>query len=167
MANTYEAIATNTLGSATSSVTFSSIPSTYTDLVLVATINGASTAGGTLHCQVNSDTGNNYSFTFVGGDGTAASSGRLTSTNRMLLTDYVVGLSATNPTISIAQFQNYSNTTTDKTMIARGSGASTEVDASVSLWRSTAAINAINIYISSGRTISAGSTFSLYGIKSA
>ena len=167
MANTYEAIATNTLGSNATDITFSSISSSYTDLVLVINVNGVSSAGGTLHCQVNSDTGNNYSFTFLGGNGSTASSSRLSSTDRMLLTDYVVGLSTTTPTMVIAQFQNYSNTTTYKTMLSRGSGASTEVDAGVSLWRSTAAINAIKIYMSGGKSMLTGTTASLYGIKSA
>ena len=166
MPNTYVAIATTTLGSAASDITFTSISGTYTDLELVVTVNGTSSAGGTLHAQVNADTGNNYSFTYLGGNGTTASSGRLSSTDRMLLTDYVVGLSATNPTMAIGKFMNYSNATTYKTMIARGSGASTEVDASVSLWRSTSTITSIKIYVSSS-TMSAGTTATLYGILAA
>ena len=167
MAVTYEPIATTTLGSAQATITFSSIPATYTDLVLVVNITSASSSGGTLHCQVNSDTGSYYSFTFLGGNGTSASSSRLSGTDRMLLTDYVVGLSATDPTMAIGNFQNYSNTTTYKTMIARGSGATTEVDTAVSLWRKTSAINAISIYISGSRTMSSGTTATLYGIKAA
>ena len=167
MPSTYTPIATTTLGSAAADITFTSISGAYTDLQLVVNVAGASSSGGTLHCQVNSDTGNNYSFTYLAGNGSAASSGRLSGTNRMLLSDYVVGLSASSPTMAIGSFMNYSNTTTYKTMLSRGSGASTLVDAGVSLWRSTSAITSITIYISGSRTLSSGTTATLYGVKSA
>ncbi|NBQ97859.1 MAG: hypothetical protein EBU12_06490, partial [Microbacteriaceae bacterium] len=58
--NTYSQIASTTLGSAASSVTFSSIAATYTDLVIV--VQAAVTAGSiALRMQFNSDTGTNYS----------------------------------------------------------------------------------------------------------
>jgi len=61
---------------------------------------------------------------------------------------------------------NYSNTTTNKTVIGRHNGASGPV-ASVGLWRNTAAINSIRISNSSAVNFTIGSTFSLYGIKAA
>jgi hypothetical protein len=85
--NTYEAIATQTLGSAAASVTFSSIPGTYTDLVVV--IAGTLTTGSdNVSFQLNGDSGANYSVTVLTGDGSTASSGRasnLTDGGRMPL----------------------------------------------------------------------------------
>lgn len=164
---TYTPIARQTLSTTVSDVTFSNIPSGYTDLILISNVSNILTSGGTLQCQLNSDTGNNYSWTYLGGNGTTASSGRISGTDRILITDYVVGLSASNPTMAITNFLNYSNTTTYKTVLSRGSGASTEVDASVSLWRSTSAISSIKIYMSGSRVINSGSTFTLYGIAAA
>jgi hypothetical protein len=162
--STYSTIATTTLGSAASSYTFSSIPGTYTDLVLVANGTGASNFG--LYAQFNSDTATNYSLTVIGGSGTTATSERQTSI------DYARFVwnslwNSTTPGVATINIQNYSNTTTFKTMIWRSSTASNAVEAGVNTWRSTAAINSIKITTSTGANIAVGSTFTLYGIAAA
>ena len=158
---TYEPIATNTLGSATSSVTFSSIPSTYTDLVLV--IAGTASAFDGLLTQVGNgsvDTGSNYSMTVLSGNGSAASSGRETSH-----TYANIGLQGADFN-TIIHYMNYANTTTYKTFLARSNSPANQTRANVGLWRSTSAINTIKINTGSG-TISSGSVFTLYGIAAA
>jgi hypothetical protein len=164
MASTYEPIATNTLASATNNVTFSSIPSTYTDLVLIMSLKSTS---GVQDCliQLNSDTGNNYSSTFLYGTGSSAASTRQ-SNNPYGYGDYVGAIFTTNFNNEIVQFMNYSNTTTNKTFISRANQASNGVDAIVNLWRSTAAINTIKLF-PSAQNFAIGSTFTLYGIKAA
>jgi len=167
-ANTYVSIATQTLGSAAASVTFSSIPSTYTDLVLISTV--TTTSGNqTIYANVNSDSATNYSWTRLSGDGSTASSGALSSYTKAFLGGYSTGTSATIPTTSIAHFMNYANTTTYKTILMRYAGARTsdgEVNAAVNLWRSTSAITTINVSCGATTFVS-GSTFSLYGILAA
>jgi len=160
--NTYEAIATNTLASATSSVTFSSIPSTYTDLVLVYT--GTTASGGWPSLRLNGDTGNNYSGTNMRGNGSVAGSSRFSNYNEI---DLAMGstLGTTQNNI-IVHFMNYSNTTTNKTVLARTNNTSVETGAGVGMWRNTSAINSITIKTQSP-DFSIGSTFSLYGIKAA
>jgi hypothetical protein len=155
--NTYEAIATQTLGSAAASVTFSSIPGTYTDLVLV--IQGSMATAGGNYIQVNGDTGNNYSLTFMYGDGTSAVSTRLT--NYPTAQSFYLN---TNQSNAIINFMNYSNTTTNKTFLSRAN-SNDFVSARVALWRSTAAINSITV--ASTFNYNTGTTFSLYGIKAA
>jgi|688.fasta_scaffold67439_6 hypothetical protein len=160
MPATYEPIATNTLGSATSSVTFSSIPSTYTDLILV--FGGSVSAFGNLRIQVNSDTGSNYSWTRLLGDGSTASSDRgsaQTFINIAILDTNTIGN-------SIVHLQNYSNTTTYKTVLTRGNSTGTYLGANVALWRSTSAINSITVLTSTGN-INSSTVISLYGIKAA
>jgi hypothetical protein len=66
MTATYEKIATSTLGSTASDVTFSSISGSYTDLVLI--VNETCSTGSGLNVQFNSDTGSNYSSTYMYGD---------------------------------------------------------------------------------------------------
>jgi len=158
---TYVPIATQTLGSATASVTFSSIPSTYQDLVLVC--NGIRSAAAVTAVQLNGDTASNYSQTLLSGNGSSASSSRNTSVGNGVL-DYTGN--TTNPSTTVAHFLNYANTNTYKTFLSRANNASDFVGAYVNLWRSTAAINSIYIYAGSG-TFNAGSTFNLYGIASA
>ena len=167
MAITYEPLATTTLGSAAASVTFSSISGSYTDLVLVMNAKGTGfTGSGTYpYVRYNSDSGTNYSRTYLSGNGSSASSSRASSENLQYLVGgtYVDGTFAYN---SITHFMNYSNTTTYKTMLSRANNSGVQVDALVGLWRSTSAITSIIVYSSNGN-FDTGSTFSLYGIKSA
>lgn len=164
MPATYEPIATNTLTADTASVTFSSLPSGYTDLVLVINSKGSVTNYPAI--RVNGDTGTNYSRTQVGGNGTSAGSNR--DTNSSLA--YINGVSGNDSSnfnyVATVNFMNYSNTTTYKTFISRSSNAGNGTDATVNMWRSTAAINSITILLNTGDYIT-GSTFTLYGIKSA
>lgn len=160
MASTYTPIATTTLGSAASSVTFSSIPSTYTDLVLVFNGSNLGSAGQDIVVNFNGDTGTNYSRTYLLGNGTAASSGR--SSNAA---SWAPGGLYPNSFYTI-HFMNYSNTTTYKTMIARDSVPDAYPALTVGLWRSTSAINSITALVQ-GANFSTGSTFTLYGIASA
>ena len=157
MPSTYTPIATTTLGSAASTVTFSSISSAYTDLILV--VQGAMATAGGNYIQVNGDTGNNYSVTFIYGDGSSAVSTR--AANSPSASAFYLNTGQSN---AILQFMNYSNTTTNKTFLSRGN-SSDFVSARVSLWRSTAAINSITV--GSTFNYNVGSTFTLYGVKSA
>ena len=164
MAITYEPIATTTLGSATNTVTFSSIPSTYTDLVLI--LNGGGSNPANFQTQVNGDTGSNYSTTTIYGTGSTAASGRYTNLNQMYNAGVVAAIPTTLSAMSIANFMNYSNTTTYKTVLSRYSDSSNETTTNVSLWRNTAAINTIRIFSFSASYL-VGTTFTLYGIKEA
>jgi len=165
MAATYTSIATTTLGSDTGIVTFASISGSYTDLILVCKTAKNGGGAGTLRLQFNSDTGSNYSYTRIFGDGTSAYSDRGTSETGAgvaILGDVVISSAGT----FIVQLQNYSNSSTYKTAISRGSdSAGGYVSAYASLWRSTSAINRIDIY--STTNLRSGSTFTLYGIKAA
>jgi hypothetical protein len=158
--STYTPIATNTLGSSTATITFGSISGSYTDLVLVVTGTIATGENGNT-IQLNGDTGSNYSVTNVYGISGTAGSNRLTSQNNLQ-----VGRTGDSESISIVHFMNYSNTTTYKTVLARGNDVPYFVIATAGLWRSTAAINSIAISNGSGNFLT-GSTFTLYGIAAA
>jgi hypothetical protein len=166
--NTYEAIATNTLGSAAASVTFSSIPATYTDLVLV--LQPASTTfADNIALNFNSDTGSNYSSTNLSGTGSAASSGRAASP--YIQVTNIIGTTGTlGAMTSTIHIMNYANTTTYKTVISRTGQIGATYNGNeviVTLWRNTAAINTIVVKQSGSPNFVAGSTFSLYGIAAA
>jgi hypothetical protein len=167
--NTYEAIATQTLGSAAASVTFSSIPGTYTDLVLISNARSTiASTGNNLYARVNSDSGTNYSATEIAGDGSSAYSDRQTNATYAYI-GFTSGASSASDVygISISHFQNYSNTTTNKTILSRGDQAGNSTHAIVSMWRSTSAITQIVVYPAGANNLAAGSSFSLYGIKAA
>jgi len=166
--NTYVALQTQTLSSPAASVTFSSIPQGYTDFIVVANF-GISNDGYILGYRINSDTGTNYSWTYLRGNGSSASSSRKSG---MTLGSVADEFKNDNFNTAIINFQNYSNTTTNKTVIARTGNAGKSSAATVSLWRSTAAITSITLAESGdGGTgtfgtgnLTAGSTFTIYGI---
>jgi hypothetical protein len=167
MPNTYVALKTETVAVATSSVTFSSIPTGYTDLVLV--VNGAVTSGtANWVLQVGNgsvDTGSNYSETDLWGTGSAAQSARGSNQTSILLNSYGY-LDTVFRANAICHIMNYSNTTTNKTILARANNSDNGVHAGVGLWRSTVAINTIKI-AASASTFVVGTTFNLYGIANA
>jgi hypothetical protein len=163
MPSTYEPIATQTLGSAVSTVTFSSITGTYTDLVLV--FQGGSSIDANLRLRVNSDSASNYSWTQLGGSGSGVASFSNSSDTSWLMNRYAYLSNNLNANF-IFNFNNYSNTTTNKTVINRSNSAANGTDTTVGLWRSTAAITSIIFSLSGGNYI-VGSTFTLYGIKAA
>jgi hypothetical protein len=158
MAKTYEKIATQTLGGTATSVTFSSIASTYTDLVLI--FSGKGSTGGNITFQFNSDTGTNYSSSIVYADGSSVGAVQGTNTSSMN-----IGSVATDISTDIFHVMNYANTTTFKTVLGRYSRAN-EVGQKVGLWRNTSAITNIVIGVSGGN-FAIGSTFTIYGIKAA
>jgi hypothetical protein len=161
---TYIPIATQTLGSAAASVTFSSISGAYTDLVLVAVQGNNQNTDYDVYIRFNSDSGSNYSRTNLSGNGTSATSAR-TSNN----TEIRIGPSLNNTVTSMVTLNvmNYSNTTTNKTSLLRSGHASGYTIAEVALWRNTAAITSIDLTLQGGFSFVAGSTFSLYGILAA
>lgn len=167
MTQTYEPISTQTLGSAIADVFFLSIPQTYTDLVLVVSSNTAAfTQSG---FRVNSDSASNYSWTELYGTGSAAGTYRVASNSYGRVNNYGAP-DTTGRDVMIANFMNYSNTTTYKTVINRynnGGGGAPGTGAAVNLWRSTSAITSINFLTTSGANFAVGSTFTLYGIKAA
>lgn len=157
--STYTPIATYTLGSNQATVTFSSIPSTYTDLVLIGNAKDSNDYTG---LRVNNNSSALYSRTILTWNGSSAGSSRTSGD-----TTLYIGGNGTNFEVSIYNFQNYANTTTHKTILGTQAIASSTSVASVGLWRSTSAINEINIYSVSGSTLLTGSTWTLYGIVAA
>jgi hypothetical protein len=155
-AQTYEPIATTNISSGTS-VTFSSIPSTYTDLILV--VNGKSTEATGVSLQFNGDTGSNYSWI-----GAFGSSGTTTSSGGNNVTGLNMGVFYTSQSANIIQIMNYANTSVNKTVLSRANNFGFSISMRVGLWRSTAAINSIKVECSNYQPTS---YLTLYGIKAA
>ena len=161
--SSYTPISTQTLSSGSTSVTFNSFTG-YTDLVLVCNVYGTANYSGFI--RFNGDTGSNYSSTTLQGNGSTATSGRATSDTSIYIMTKGVGFDPSYLTTGIINIQNYSNSTTYKTVLSRSGvvrASVGETTAFVGTWRNTAAITSFTI-ISDGGTYASGSTFSLYGI---
>jgi hypothetical protein len=163
MPTTYEPIQTYTLASAAATITFSSIPATYTDLRLIVTC--TSSVSSRIRAQYNGDTATNYSATLLSGDGATAASSRVTSANYIYLNN---GTSTTIPTFTIFDLFSYAGSTfkTSLSTVSADLNGSGVAGRYVQLWRSTSAINSIVLFFLSG-SFSIGTTATLYGIKNA
>jgi hypothetical protein len=151
---TYTPLATVTLGSTASSVTFSNIPATYRDLILVT--RNSMTLGYSLYLRFNNDTAANYSAVRMFNSGNSAFSDNAAPAE--------LGFNTTT-NIGIANIMDYSATDKHKSYLTRWGNAdgTSYVQAYAARWANTAAINTLNIAPSLG-LITAGSTFSLYGV---
>lgn len=169
MALTYEPIATSTLSSQTGSVTFSSIPNTYTDLVLVANV-VMGTLGSQYVLQFNSDTGTNYSNITLYGDGSSVSSYVQTSVARIETT--MGSASSSAPVLVRADIFNYKGTSVTKSVLysaSRDANGSGRVERGIGLWRGEAAITSVIFSAAGGGTptLGSGTVVTLFGIKAA
>ena len=170
MPATYEPIATTTLSVGASSIIFSSIPATYTDLRLVVVAFDGATDLTTFNLFARYQTAANYSQTRLIGDGSAASSNRITSTSLIHLTSATtLADNTTTPTMAELDIFNYAGSTF-KTALVRTSNdqnGSGSLEYCVSLWQDTSAINELRVLAGGGMNLKAGTTATLYGILKA
>jgi hypothetical protein len=168
--NTYVALKSSTVtGSNAATVLLDNIPQGYTDLVLV--IQGRfDTSGQTIRefrLRFNGDTGTNYSSTRMIGDGSSASSDRLSNFSNMRFGVFPAANSTSGILgTAICHIQNYSSTSVYKTVLNRTSDPQGWVTEAVGLWRNSAAITSVEVAISETQTGNwlVGSTFTIYGI---
>jgi len=166
--STYEPIATTTLATATSTVTFSSIPSTYTDLIMVVSPIG--TAGNyDLGIRYNSDSGSNYSFTSISFNADNNNSPYSERASNATSITARTNIATVVPYPIIFEVLNYSNSTAYKTSLSKIARGDYAVARTVGMWRNTNAVNEVSFILVGGgsTTFKAGSAFTIYGVKSA
>jgi hypothetical protein len=160
----YESIATVSVGSGgASSISFSSIPSTYTHLQLRYI--AQKTSNGSMYIRFNGDTGTNYTNHTLQGNGTAVSSNANTGANG---TDIGASDSSGNFAASVIDILDYTNTnknTTIRQLFGRDYNGSGVVWLKSGLWLNTAAVTSITLVPDSTNVVQ-NSHFALYGIKS-
>jgi hypothetical protein len=174
MATTYTLISSNVLASNATSISFSSIPGTYTDLVLRTSTRGSNAQDrDAFVITFNSDTGSNYSVTYLIGNGITASSSRLSSQADWRFQWPTQGTAYTASTFGSAEIYIPSYTASQsKPISAIGTGESNVsnpdtvyMTANAALWRNNAAITSIQIAPYFSSNFVTGSSFYLYGIK--
>lgn len=175
----YDALASVTVGSGgVASVTFAGIPQTYKHLQIRAMVTTPGTASIYDNTTFNSDTGSNYSWHFLSGNGTSASAEANASQPYVRLFTWGSGPYGTGttgwPAAGVADILDYTNTSKFKTTrgIGGGDSNSTSNPSVIGLasgsWRNTSAITSITLNafaIGSATTFGANSSFALYGVK--
>ena len=165
--NSYESIATTTVGSGgTSTITFSSIPATYTHLQIRGIARTTSGTNVDFRIQMNSDTGSNYARHSLRGDGTNVNGEANASQIYMWLDRAIPGATDIFGDVVI-DILDYANTSKYKTM--RGLGGADRngsgiIALSSGLWMDTSAITTLTITLETG-SFAEYSSIALYGIK--
>ena len=154
--STYQPIATQTLASSASSITFAAIPQTYTDLVLVS--RGTLTGSAVKLIRLNGDTSSIYGCVTMTSDGGSTSTGFYSE-------PYIDVVNAsTNQFVNVTNLNNYSNSVTYKSYLTRQGAATTSTELIVGTYRRTDPVYSITLTTSSN-AFAAGCTFNLYGIS--
>lgn len=155
---TWEGIEKQTLASSASSVTFSSIPNTFTDLILISDY--SLTANGSPIVRLNGDTGSNYSRMYIGGNG-GAQTAHYYSTTSIEIGFFGSG----NRLLSVMQFGDYAATDKHKPVLDRINNMTgfPVTNLLASRWASTSAITSITY--TAGSNFATGSVFTLIGIR--
>jgi hypothetical protein len=162
----FESIATATGNGSSGTITFSSIPSTYQHLQVRLQV--IASGGGGQSIRFNSDSGNNYAYHNLGGNGSSVFAGGTANYSQMFIGD---DSAATNPALMIVDIHDYASTTKNKTIRSffghdrNGAGS---VYLYSGLWMNTNAVTSLSLGIGLfGGIFDSGTTASLYGIKGA
>lgn len=161
--STEVALATTTLGSAASSITFSSISSAYTDLRVILVVNGYD-VGDRPSIRFNGNTSSVYSTARLYGDGSTATSGRNSGNGDIRPSDS--DFLSTSKTFMEVDVFSYAGSTYKTALagISNDDNGSGKTIRCVGLWRNTAAITSLTLFCLSGNNFQAGTTATLYGI---
>lgn len=160
--STEVAIASQTLGSAAATITFSSISSAYTDIRVV--VNGTPTGNTQFRLRFNNDSGANYSGTEVRGNGSSIGSDRYTS-DTGIYSNWAAFATSAQPVLTTFDVFSYTGST-NKTVLStfnQDTNGSGTIEYGVGLWRSTSAINRIDL-TAAGNSFNTGTIVTLYGI---
>ena len=160
---TYTLLDSSVLTSEVATVTFSSIPSTYRDLVVIAVCSPTVYAGD-FAIKFNGDTGTNYNWVFMNGSA-SVTSGAQSGVSRLKLQGQ------SDPQADDVNFVkidilDYAQTDKHKSLLSRfNSTDGGAVVATAGRWASTSAINSLTFYMQDGDNFNIGGTFYLYGIE--
>ena len=164
----FESIATYSTLNGLNTVTFSSIPQTYKHLqIRTSTV---ATTDGYIESRFNSDSGSNYAWHILTGQGSAASASAYASQTKLRITAFNNQMDTTYPYVSITDILDYTNTnkyTTIRTLSGKDSNGAGDMNLISGVWLNSAALTSIELFLSptSAKTYLTGSHIALYGIK--
>ena len=162
--NAYTPITSQTVASTTTTINFTSIPQTYTDLVLV--ISGKrNTSSNYIVMQFNGDTASNYSHVFTYGDG--ANYGTTRGGTSSIYLDLYANMTQYTRSIRHVNIMNYTNATNYKVVCSQAGLGNVSRDTIFGTWRSNSAITSLSVFDPGGGQFQVGSIFTLFGIKAA
>jgi hypothetical protein len=144
-------------------VTFSSIPATYRDLILIGNVKASATVDN-MNMRLNGDTGSNYSYVIMRGNGSSTFSSSEASQTFMRMDLFPSGVTTTGNANYIVQVMDYAQTDKHKTVLNRHNDAAQLVGAIAGRYAITTAVSSVSFFINS-TTFAAGTTFQLFGVN--
>jgi len=170
--NSFESIATVIGNGSATTLSFTSIPSTYKHLQIrmIARSATSSPGSGWIDAVFNSDSSSNYSFHYIVGDGTTVGAGGTANrSNAHLGLMWGASERANTFEATICDILDYTNTNkykTTRSLIGGDTNNSTyeEIYLVSNAWRSTSAITRIDL-TAGGWNFATGTSIALYGIK--
>jgi hypothetical protein len=167
---TYIQIASYSATGTVSSIDFSSISGSYTDLVLKWSLRSTSGSWSNINIKFNNSTSSYQNKTLVGtGSGSGASGGSSTSPDSFFQ-GYNAGTGQTASTFTNGEMYipNYSGSTNKSSStdnVAENNATTAYMYMTAQLWSNTSPINQITIYDANGGSFAQYSTATLYGIS--
>jgi hypothetical protein len=173
MPSTYKLISSSTLTSSASSVTFSAIPGTYTDLVLRISARSDDSANNSnsIRLYFNGNTGTVYSFTRILSDGTTVTSYTASANGDELYFNHGINSATStastfsNAEIYISDYTSSSNKSIMGFQVTEKNTAASYMGTAAGLARITSAITSIEVTLNPSQSYVSNSSFYLYGIK--
>jgi hypothetical protein len=165
--NSYESIATVSLGANQTTITFSSIPSTFKHLQVRGFLRTSSGVNNhDLYIRMNGDTGSNYTHHSVRGDGSNANAEGYASQVRMWLNRAAPADSNIfgGVVIDILDYTNTNKYTTMRGLSGQDRNGAGQISLNSGVWMNTSAVTSLTFNLSSG-DFTQYSQFALYGIK--
>jgi hypothetical protein len=163
---TYKKIQSETLGSTQTSIAFTSIPQTYTDLK-ISLIAGHNTMAGGFVIYFNGDTASNYTSSYMLGTGSSQSGGSSINTSGI----YNFGDLGSSTIINLIEINVNRYTETNRHKSTSSIFSSKErgrILLNFGLWRSNSAITSMTLSFTNGTdTFATGTIATLYGIEAA
>ena len=170
MANTFTLIASVTVGSGgAATLAFSSIPSTYTDILLVTSLRDVTSGGGVAKITFNGST-SSYTARQLVGNGSSAYSdtsygGSYYSAEGSSVASGYTANTFSNGSFYIPNYAGSNNKSISTDTVVENNATSSYAALSAGLWSNSSAISSITITQYSGGTFAQYSTAYLYGIK--
>ena len=165
---TYEFISSFIFSTPANSHTFTSIPATYDDFIIIGA-NITATEAQTMYWQANGDTSANYAQSLLlasSGFGAALTPSKSLSVSRGFLGSGITGVPPTKTGGFIMQMNQYSQSSYPKVAVVSYDQSDTGAEISTAMWTGTAAVYELKIFLNGGN-FKSGTRFSMYGIKKA
>jgi hypothetical protein len=159
---TYSLISAYThTGASTTEITMSSIPQTFTDLIIQASVLYSADNGNYIGFRINGSTSSIYSSTPMVGNGSSTNSYRATGDSKIAF----YGSSTSTYTTVTIHLNDYASAAINKSPLIRSSTVSSDnVEARAGLWQSTAAVSSFSLWFPNA-SIAAGTNIKVYGIQ--